>query len=133
MTRLQEPSPEEEKAYKRWLRSRPKGVRKVAARIDPWTLYRLKTTGQRVTIYSFSEQKDGAVTLTVSVTGQFNPVVFDKNVFGISPDDLEPCEPPAPNELVGTLFTDDNEVEAYIDLIRPSVLAARAKAESEEA
>src|SRR5579872_7076548 len=132
MTRIQEPSPEQACAYRDWVRSRPEHVRVVAERFDPWSLYRLKETGHRVTIYSFSEGKDGRVTLTVNITGQFNAIDFDRRVFGINPDDLEPCELPAEGELVGTMFTDEKDVDAYIDLIRPSVLAARAKAEGSE-
>jgi hypothetical protein len=129
MSRIAEPAATEEAAFKEWLRSRPENVRAVAEKFDPWTLYRLKTTGQRVGIVSFSEAKDGSVTLTVSVTGQFNLVEFDRNVFGILPDDLEPCDPPAEGEEVGTLLTDKKEIDAYIDLIRPSVLAARGESE----
>ena len=72
---------------------RPDNVRKVAERFDPWTLYHMKSTGQHVTLYSFSEADNGTVTLTVNVTREFNPeVLVERQVFGIDPDDLEPVQ-----------------------------------------
>ena len=97
MARFTEPTPEQEAGWKEWVAERPPVVRAVAERFEPWSLYRLKTTGQRVTIHSFSE--DG--TMTVLVTGDFNLLTFSRSVFGINPDDLEPCDLPAPDEFLG--------------------------------
>ena len=40
-----------------WLAARPAPIREAVARhrLDPWTLYRLKTTGQRVFVLAFFE------------------------------------------------------------------------------
>ena len=53
----------------------------------------------------------------MNVTGEFNFVTFDRNVFGIYPDDLEPCEIPTPDELTGTVLTGE-EVDENIDALR---------------
>ena len=73
-----------------WVASRPPVVRAVAERLNPWTLYRLKPTGQAVIISSFFE--DG--TISVAVLAAFNPMsAGDFNVFGVDPNDLEPMPP----------------------------------------
>ncbi len=91
MARIFEPTKQQEKAYRKWIAQRPEIVRVVAARFTPWELYRLKTTGQRVTVRSFGEGHDDSVTLTVNVSAEFNCTLFERDVFGINPDDLEPC------------------------------------------
>jgi hypothetical protein len=103
MARFIGPTPEQEQVWKEWVASRPDSVRAVAERFEPWSLYRMKSTGQRVTIASIFE--DG--TLSVNVTGEFNCVMMDRRVFGINPDDLEPCDLPDENEIIGTALTDD--------------------------
>src|SRR5262245_52877430 len=111
MARIHEPTSEEEAGWKEWVASRPPAVRKVAERFDPWTLYRMKSTGHRVTLYSFGEGRDGCkVSLTVNVLGAFNLVTFERRVFGIDPDDLEPCDLPEANEPVGAAFTKEDEI-----------------------
>lgn len=125
MTRLMEPSAEQVAEWRGWVSGRPENVRAVAEKFDPWSLYRIKSTGQRVTLVSFGEQEDGDVTLTVNVTGQFNLIAFDREVFGVEPDDLEPCDPPDKGEIVGTVLTDEGDIDAYVDEIRPLVLKAR--------
>ena len=104
MANLFDPSPEQVRDWESWVAGRPEPVRLVAARFKPWKLYRLKN-GHRVTLVSFAETADGRVTLTVSVTGEFNFVVFERDVFGIDPDELEECERPAPGEPVGVADT----------------------------
>lgn len=125
MSRLIEPSAREEKAWHRWVAKRPPHIREVAERFDPWSLYQLKTTGQRVTVVSFSEEKKtGKVTMTVSITGQFNLIMFDREVFGIDPADLELCDPPPETEMLGTIMGSD-QVEQNRDflhvLMRPGL------------
>lgn len=97
----------DEAEFQEWLEGRPAIVREIAERLRPDKLYRLKTTGQRVTMYSINE--DG--TVTVDVTGRFNLIAFDRQVFGINPDDLEECDLPAPNELLGTLLNEEETVQ----------------------
>lgn len=114
MARLVEPTVEEEREWREWVASRPESVRVVAERLDPWSLYRMKSTGQRVTVHSFSE--DG--TVTVDITGEFNLQLFDSQVFGIDPDDLEPCD--RPDAPTGSLMTPD-QVEDNVDVLRATI------------
>jgi hypothetical protein len=127
MARLQEPTAEQEAGWKAWVAERPENVRRVAERFDPWSLYQMKGTGQRCTLVSFGEDENGKVTVKVSITGKYNFVTFDRHVFGVDPDDLEPCDPPGPGEMTGTMLTDDASIEAFIDAARPFVLADRKK------
>jgi hypothetical protein len=116
MARIVEPTAKQERDWAKWVAKRPAVVRAVAERFEPWSLYRMKSTGQRVTIYSFSENG----TVTVEITGQYNVILFDRQVFGIDPADLEPCEVPGPEEAVGTLMS-SSEMEENIDALRVSV------------
>ena len=116
MARIIEPAAKEKKAWTVWVASRPSSVRKIAERFDPWSLYRMKSTGHRVTIHSFNE--DG--TLTVNITGEFNTILFDRQVFGINPDDLEPCDLPDADEITGTVMTQE-QVDENIDNLRVAV------------
>ncbi len=118
MARFTQPTPELEAGWNEWVRSRPDNIRAVAERFDPWSLYRLKSPGHRVTIFSFGEVEDSdAVTLTVAVSSEYNLVAFSRRVFGINPDDLEPCEMPAPNERLGELLL-AAEVDEHLDELR---------------
>ena len=89
-----------QEAWQEWVATRPPVVQAICLRLPPDTLYRMKSTGQRVTIYSYSENG----TVTVHVTGDFNFVTFERGVFGVDPNDLEECELPAPDELLGALI-----------------------------
>ena len=51
--------------------------------------------------------------------------MFDRQVFGVGVDDLEECDFPASDEPIGTLLTEQADVDSYIDAVRPAVLAAR--------
>jgi hypothetical protein len=116
MARFKEPTPEQEQGWKEWVASRPDRVRAVAERFEPWTLYRLKTTGDRVTILGFSE--GDPITMDVSITGEFNLIMFDRRVFGIDPNDLEPCDLPNVNEPVGAMMSAE---QVDIDALRMMV------------
>jgi hypothetical protein len=116
MKRIATPTQEQESAWNEWILSRPEKVRIVAERFDPWSLYRMKSTGHRVTIFSFSEGSDGKITMTVDVLGEFNLIAFERRVFGIDPDDLELCEPPGPNERVGAILDEDEALKALAKL-----------------
>lgn len=85
--------------WDQWLESRPAIILDLATRFPPTKLYRLRSTDQRVTIHSYSE--DG--TLTVNCTGQFNRILFSRRVFGILPEDLEECDLPGPDEELGDI------------------------------
>lgn len=109
--RFAQPTPEQEDLWRRWTADRPPVIREVIERckLDPWTLYRLKTTGQRVFVVGLSEpelttnQEVKKVTCRVGVSGEFNLVTFERQVFGVDPDDLEECDLPRPDDQVGTL------------------------------
>ena len=114
VTRHIEPTAAQKAAWREWVASRPESIRVVAERYDPWTLYRLKTTNQRVFLEAFSEPgADGKVTCRVGVSGMFNMVTFERSVFGIDPDDLEECDLPSTDEPVGSL---DLPIEVLKDL-----------------
>lgn len=102
MAFIYEPTPEQLNSWNDWVRNRPACVRAVASRLLPWKLYRIRQSGHRVTMYSFSENPDGRVTCTVTVSGKFNLVAFERDVFGIDPDDLEECDLPRPDEPHGS-------------------------------
>ena len=92
-------SEDQKKQWAVWLERRPQVVKDVINKYNlcPDTLYRLKPTGQKVTLYSVSE--DG--TVTVTVTEELNRDIMlpfggllDSRVFGIDPADLEECDLP---------------------------------------
>ena len=107
------PNPQQRAGWNEWLASRPDSVRNALDGKDPWTLYRMKSSGHRVTLYSASE--DG--TLTVTVSGEHNAVAFERNVFGIQPDDLEECDLPSEDEAVGVLLNEAEQLE-YVNAVR---------------
>ena len=111
----------DEAAFAEWLKTRPRVIRAMAKQCPPNLLYRMKSTGHRATLYSYSENR----TVTVDIDGTYNALMFDRRVFGIDIDDLEECDFPASDVPVGTLLTEQAEIDAYIDMIRPTVLAAR--------
>src|SRR5580765_7300966 len=117
MARYFEPTPTQEADYAEWCIQRPEKVRVVAEQFEPWSLFKMKATGQRVVVTSFGETKDGNISLTVLVSGRFNLTQFEREVFGISPDELEPCELPSPDEPVGAAMSGE-EVAMNIDNIR---------------
>lgn len=111
-----------------WVSTRPAAVQDLCKRLPPDRLYLLKTSNRRVTLYSYSE--DG--TVTVNVTGEYNMVTFSRQVFGINPDDLEECDLPADDEPLGEMLTERVDIEEFIDLVRPYILADRAANEATE-
>jgi hypothetical protein len=122
MARIIEPTPEQETEWKAWVASLPDCVRIIAERFDPWSLYQMKSTGHRCTLLSISEN----YTVTVAITGDFNAIMFDRQVFGISPDDLAPCDLPGENEAVGTLVSSEQvgeNIDALRVMIRPDLFS----------
>ena len=117
MAQFVKPTSEQKAGWSQWVAERPDNVRKIAERFDPWTLYRLKDTDKRVTLHSFGEQPDGGVTLTVNITSEFNLISFDRQVFGIDPDDLEECDLPVDGEPLGEVLNEDEQSE-YINARR---------------
>jgi hypothetical protein len=118
--KIYERTDEQKREWGEWVATRPPVVQDLCNRFSPDRLYIKKSTGQRVTLHSFSEEG----TLTVDVLGSYNQVIFEMRVFGVHPDDLEECELPGPHYKVGVL-TKAEEVKAYIYEIRPAVLKSR--------
>jgi hypothetical protein len=112
---IYEPSTEQKAEWAEWLSTRPEQIKKLAERFNPWTLYRMKSTGHRVTLESFDEEHNGTVSMTVAVTGQFNQVAFDRCVFGVKVEDLEECD--LPTGPVGTALTQE-QVDENLDVLR---------------
>lgn len=120
MARRFEPTKKQMRGYAKWCASRPAVVRANAERFPPWELLRMKSTGQRV--FTLGCNEDG--TISVAVTGTYNLVLHERHVFGISPDDLEPCDLPGADEPVGALMDDQealNSIDALRVLIRPDL------------
>ncbi len=86
--------------WSKWLDERPLIVRNLANRFPPNKLYKIKSTKQRVTILSYYE--DG--TLKVYVGSDYNAILFERQVFGIKPEDLEESALPSTDEITGILF-----------------------------
>ena len=111
----------DEEGMKEWLLTRPQVIQDMAKLIPPGRLYRLHDGGRRVFPYSYNENG----TLTVVVSGEYNLVVFERNVFGIKPEDLEECDLPGPEEEVGVVLTDNEDVDAFIEANRKDILAGK--------
>lgn len=110
-----------QKAWDEWVESRPPIVLALCEKFPPNRLYKMKDSGHRVTIHSYCE--DG--TLTVNVTGEFNRLCFNRKVFDVPQDNLEECDLPGDDEVLGTILTDPNQINEYIDSIRPEILKSR--------
>lgn len=97
--------PQEER-WRAWLATRPESVRRFGEQLKPWHLYRLRSTGHVVQIYSIDEPgahqcaacgecscapSAGDATCSVAVLHKWNPqgLAFERRVFGIGLDDLE--------------------------------------------
>lgn len=120
MAKRFEPTKKQERSYMRWCATRPPIVRANAERFPPWELYLLKSSGHRVFTLGYNE--DG--TMSVAVTGTYNLVTFERQVFGVTPDDLEPCELPGADDPVGTVMDQKqalDNIDAMRVLIRPDL------------
>ncbi len=110
MARWFEPDEAQQAEWKSWVDSRPEAIRSLCERFPPWELFRLRDTGHRVYAAAFHDNG----TLTVAVTKEFNALAFERQVFGIAPEDLEPCDLPAEGEPLGVLLDEDEQI-AYIN------------------
>jgi len=121
-------------AWDEWVATRPELVQEMCRRLPPNRLYRMKGkddedkgsgfTGHRVTLLSYSE--DG--TVSVAVGDKYNSVMFCRNVFGVDPDDLEECPLPGPEEVVGAVLTEEEDIKDYIAALKER----RAKSEEDK-
>ncbi len=83
-------NPEE---WDKWVATRPEPVRAMCQSHPPDRLYKMKTTGQRVVLVSYYENR----TVRVAVMQRFNPelvIIQGFQVFGVSIDNLEECDIP---------------------------------------
>ena len=110
MARWKEPTEHNIRGYTEWIATRPEAVQAVARRFDPWTLYRMKSTGQRVCVIGFDEMEAGGVCVRVEVSGDFNFVTHERQVYGIDPDDLVECDLPTAAEITGSLDMTPDEL-----------------------
>lgn len=86
-------TPENLALYQKWLAERPPAVRAVAERLPGYCVFRMKSTGQHVIMRVIDAPPDRPITVRVQVTFALNPsrefMFVEKEVFGVSPDDLE--------------------------------------------
>ncbi len=79
----------DQSSWDEWVAGRPASVAALCRKLPPDRLYKMRSTGHRVTLYSYSE----GGTVSVIVANKYNKrVQMDRNVFGINPDDLEECD-----------------------------------------
>lgn len=90
----------DEKLWEEWVETRPPVIQEMCRKYRPGTLYKMKSTGQRVYLLSYAEDK----TVTVAVTRDFNFVIYDRNVFGVDINDLEECDLPEESEPLGSII-----------------------------
>lgn len=90
----------DEKIWNEWIQSRPKTIQELCKKVPPDRLYRLQQ-GSRVTIHSYDE--DGTVTVNVCCAHNF--LFFERQVFGINPDELSECDLPDDDEITGVIFS----------------------------
>ena len=121
MAQLYEMDEATQREWDVWVSERPPEVQILAKRFLPHRLYRIKSTGQRVSIRGYNENG----TLSVHVSSEHNLVFFGRDVFGIRPDDLEEADLQGPNERVGALFEDPDEISKAIDILRPVIREMR--------
>ena len=119
--RWMEPAVEQIAAWQQWVAERPEHVRVIATRFDPWTLYRLTTTGQRCSLTGFHEGVKNCdetdvdplrVTACIHAEHPVLGVMSARNVFGIDPDKLVPwteADEPA-QSLTSTFAEEQNNV-----------------------
>lgn len=130
MANVEDPTPERQRQWDVWVRERPPAVREVLEKggVKPWKLYRLKSSGHRVTLCSVVEHEGSPPTFIVDVSGRFNLVAFDRRVFGIQPDDLEECDLPPDDAPLGSVLSSDEVREAIegMDVGEPQMRAILA-------
>lgn len=105
----------DEVVWREWLATRPEIVQEMAAKYPPNKLYRINS-GHRVTLLSYCE--DG--TVSVNVSGQYNAVVFDRNVFGVPAVELVECDLPGDDEPCGVMLTEEADIQAHCEAFRES-------------
>lgn len=99
--------------FDQWVNERPECIQALVKKLPPDRLYLLKETNRRCFITAYHEDD----TLTVSITGQYNWLMFERQVFGVKPEYLEECDLPEEGEKLGT-FLNDDEAKQYINTLK---------------
>jgi len=99
--------------WKEWIDSRPDEIRAMIEKWPPNLLYLYKPGNHRVTLHSYSE--DG--TVTIDISSEYNLILFSRHVFGINPEDLEECDLPADDEILGEALNEEQAMD-YINTQR---------------
>lgn len=60
MARWMQPTESMVVDWSAWMNTLPEKVRPIARKFEPWTLFKLKTSGKRVFVTAFDEAKDGS-------------------------------------------------------------------------
>ena len=113
MAIIHEFSEKERKEWEAWIETRPKSIQKMIKKFPPDILYRMKSTGHRVALYSYEE--DG--TMTVLVTGKYNKLSLERRVFGIKAEDLVECDLPDEDEELGVVPTVPDGIKKFMNHI----------------
>ncbi len=108
-----------------WVAERPPVVREICLKYPFDRLYRIKSSGDKGTIHSVSE--DG--TLTMNIDGTYCRVMFAKNVFGLHPEDIEECELPGPDEELGDWSAKSELNRKYVDEVLIPRMQKKVQAE----
>ena len=105
--------------FTQWIVERPQ-IKDIFESHPPNLLYKMLDTGHRVTIETYNDNQ----TVTVAITGEFNLVAFERDVFGVLPSNLEECAEPEEDEEVGVTQTEE-ETEAMLAALREEYRLAR--------
>jgi len=102
-----------QESWDEWVKTRPPEIQELCKKLPPDRLYKMKDSGHRVTLHSYSE--DG--TVTVNVTGEYNALTFERQVFGVNPDDLQECDLPDECEQLGAMLTESEQIDEMVELV----------------
>lgn len=89
---MSEPTKEQLAAWEEWLADRPPVIQDLARRFPPWAWFRLKDEPARLYVYhAVAFFEDGTLRMAKYSVATGEGII---QVFGIKPDDLEPCGSP---------------------------------------
>jgi len=106
----------DERIFNQWVKCRPLSVQKLIKKRPPNLLYRMRCSRHRVEIVEYCEDD----TVIVSITGKYNCIAYDRNLDGIKAADLVECDLPGPNEELGTLLDDKDDIASLMEIIKHS-------------
>ena len=101
---------EQELTWEMWVAAMPPALRDMAERFPPNRLFKMQSTGQRVTVQGY--QSNGR--LTVDFSGRFNACMVERQICNVPPKDLVECDLPGPDEKLGAVLTSPAEISAYL-------------------